>query len=221
MSDLTTLRAGVRYRLGNRTDLTTGDGLTALDRWINAAYQEICHTFRFTELESEDTSLTMSTSLAYVAVPSNVYAVLSVTDTTASQHLDPFEGDFAEYERRRITLTAANPTRYLIYANRIYFHPIPSAANVLRCGFWLEVTPLSAVTESPIIPSLWHDGIIILATRNGWRDLGDDTRAQLIETGEWLAFTARVRTPRAIEAMLAKRRGLRVRRFIRTRHKGV
>lgn len=219
--DLQTLRSTVRYRLNNRDDLTAGDGLTALDFWINEAYREICHTTRFTELESENTSLTTSSTLRYVALPTDVYAVLNVFDVTNSTQLDPFEGGIQEYERQNAGGITGFPTKWLTHANRIYFHVPPNGAFSLRVQLWNEPATLSATTDTPVIPAVWHDAIVILATRNGWRGIGDDTRAALIEGGEWAAFMQRISTPRAIQGQLAKRRGLKLRLNIRWPHKGI
>ena len=98
MSSLSDLRSRVRYRLGQLTDLTSGDGLTALDSWINDAYSELVHTVKFHEFESEQTLVTVA-STRTIALASNIYAVLSVVNVTSNAGLDPFAGTFAEYDR--------------------------------------------------------------------------------------------------------------------------
>lgn len=215
--NLATIRSHVRYRVGARGDVATGDGLSAINGWINAANREIAHSTRFHELEGEGTVSTAN-GVRTVAIPiaaagNAVYAVLSVYDTTNAALLDPFVGTFQEYERT-IGTTTNRPSEWLHFSNAIYLKPTPNAVLVLRAGLWLEPLELVDDTDTPEIPAVWHDGIEILATRNGWRALGDDERALAIERGEWASFLRRVRTPIGIEAHVPKRRGARMRQRI-------
>lgn len=222
MAILSEIQSSVRFGLGSRSDLLAGDGLSALNGWINAAQREICHRFRFSELEREDTSLVTNASDRFVSIPGNVYAVLSVYDATNSRLLDPFPGGYPEYERAVSSTIRTRPTEWLRFANRIYFKDPPDNAYSLRCGFWVEPDILGAdLSASPIIPEVWHDGIKILAKRNGWRDLGDDRRAQAIVSEEWQPFLSWVRSPMGIEMNNAKRRGLKFRRNWHHQHMGV
>lgn len=222
MADLTTLRLKVRYRLGNRDDLTTGDGLTLLDEWINDAYEEIAHSVHFHVFESEATLATVvgERRISLASQSPVIYAILSAHDVTNDRNLDRFSGGFNEYERV-VGVTNGDPIEYLHYGTFFYMRPPPSAIISIRLGVRIEVTRLTTPGSSPLLPIVWHRGIEILAARNGWRGLGDDARAAAIEQNEWRSFRATVRTPRAIEAYSPRRRGVRTRMLLRDRAMGV
>ena len=221
MASFSDIQAAVRFRLGARTDLSSGDGLIALNVWINDAQQQLAHMLHFPGIEREDTSMTTSATDRFVTLPSDAYAVLSVYDVTHSYMLDPFEGGWHEYERRVSTTTTSQPTKWLHFEDRIYLKDPPNGAFSLRVGLWIHPPQLVDPGDAPVLPPTWHEAITILAARNGWRALGDDRRADLIEQGEFASFIARTRTPKAVEHNVPKRRGLRVRRFITHPHKGI
>lgn len=221
MATFSDIQGAVRFRLGARTDLSSGDGLTALNLWINAAQQELAHMLRFPGIERNDTSMVTSSADRFVNLPSDAYAVLSVYDSTHSFMLDPFEGGWHEYERQVSTTTTTQPTKWLHFENRIYFKDPPSGAFNLRVGLWINPPTLVNPGDTPVLPPIWHEAITLLATRSGWRALGDDRRADLLEQGEFASFLARVQTPKAVESHVPKRRGLRVRRFITKPHLGI
>lgn len=210
----------VRFRLGNRTDLSSGVGLTNLEDWINAAIREIAHMHRFPQQETEATVTTNSVD-RFVPLPADTYAILTVRDLTNNRPLTPLEGDWHEYERRD-TSVPGRPTKWLRFGNNLYFYLPPDAAYNMRLGIWKEPPAISsaAPVDEPALPEVWHDGVKILATRNGWRALGDDRRAELIETGEWARFATLVKTPHGAERNNPQRRGLRVRHYINQQHKG-
>ena len=216
------LRDYVRYRVGQRTDLTTGTGLTNLDIWINTAKQEIEHSIRFTELEEELNLPTATANQRYIdlSLTSGIYAILSIYDVTNARQLDPFDGDYAAYERQFPT-TYSRASSWLHFADRLYLTPGPDSADVFRAGIWRETADLTAVGESPVIPGVWHEAVAILALRNAWRALDEDARASAVERGEYASFIRRVRTPKAIESHNSHRRGVRVNRAIRNPRFGV
>jgi hypothetical protein len=218
MANLGQIQTAVRYRLGDRSDLSTTDGLVLLTRWANEAQREICHAFRFPQQEDEITLSTNATN-RFVTLPATTYAVLTVRDTTNNRSLVPLEGGWHEYERRDTTVRGA-PSKWLHFKDRLYLYLPANGVYTLNVGIWKEPTDMVNIEDSPSVPVIWHDAVKILATRNGWRDLGDDRRAELIESGEWLRFINTVRTPSGIESTNPKRRGLRVRHYIMRTHEG-
>jgi len=217
---LAEMRTQIRYRVGRRSDLTSGDGLTVANYCINRAQRQITHTFRFSELEAENTSRTTVNNVDTVAVPTPAYAVLSVFDVTNTLFLRPLPGGWESYERTRSTSTA-HPTQWLRFADLIYFRPRPNGAFNLRMGIQTEPADLTVDGDQPVIPPVWHDGIIILATIHLWRSIDEDERADALERGEWRSFLSQVRTPKALESHVSKVRGLRVQRYLSNRDVGI
>lgn len=221
---LADLRTQVRIRLGgsSRQDLISGDGLTALDYWINFAVRELAHTFRFPQLERLDSSRTTSTADAFVSIPSDAYAIRTVFDITNAVYLRPLPGGFEEYERTRVLSSdQGRPTHWVRQASSIYFKPRPNGAYGLRMLVQDEPATLAAPGDIPIIPEVWHDAIMLLAVRNGWNALDETSRATAVEQGEYRAFLTRVRLPQAIESHTRRPRGIRAWRGIRDRRLGI
>jgi hypothetical protein len=220
MANLQNFRDRIIYRLGNRDDLASGLGATALDSWINEAYREIAHSVTFHELQGLITLTTVVSTRTVSLVNQNVFAVTSVRDTTNNRLLEPFVGTFAEYQRVIGTATQA-PAEWIHYGTDLYLRPIPNAAVSLQVGIINDVTELTAASNIPVIPATWHLGIELLGARNGWRALGEDGKALGIERNEYGSFMSRVGTSKRIESRLARRRGIRVRHMIVNRNAGV
>jgi len=217
---LAEIRAQVRYRVGQRADLQTNDGLTSLDYSINAAYDEITHNFRFTELERLDLGQSAAQGDESIPVPTNAYAVLTVFNTTDSLRLQPLVGGW-EARERNFSTTQVRPDRWVRFADALFFKQPADATYNFRIAVQDSPTELTAASASPVIPRVWHRGIIILAVRNMWNGLDEEDRADRIMRAEWPVFRNSVRTAKAIEEYSKKPRGLRVERRFKNRRIGV
>ena len=222
---LAEMQTVLRWSLGGTlaSQHSSGDGLTVLNYWINYAYRRLCNIIDLPALERLDTSMTTASGVASVTLPTDTYAVLTFYDVTNSHYIHPLNGGWEEYERQGVIIgsTSTNLTHWTRFGNSAYFKPRPAGAYALRAKLKIEPPLLSAAGSTPIIPPIWHDGIVILAKAKGWRDNGDDSRANAILAGEWREFMSGIRTPRAVEGYTRRGRGIRVKHNISDRTLGI
>ena len=212
------MRTVLKWALGGTlaSQHSSGDGLTVLDYWINFAYRQLANALDLPALERLDTTMSTVATQAFVNLPADTYAVLTFYDVTNSHYIHPLTGGWEEYERQGVIIgaTSANLTDWTRLANQAYFKPRPTGVYQLRAKLKVEPAALSDAAASPIIPTIYHDGILILAKSKGWRDNGDDTKANAVLQGEYRAFLAQTRAPRTVEGYTRRGRGIRVRHSI-------
>jgi hypothetical protein len=213
------LQTRVRYRTGNRSTLTSGDGLTILQSSINDAQRELAHTFWFHECE-DSLTVTATINQYYIELGAftNIYAILSCYDTTNSVFIDPFRGGIERFERTFSTVSGT-PSQWLHHSDQLLLTPTPSAAISYRLNIYTEI-PDMTTGNSPVIPLTFHKAIEHLAVRNVWNALGDEERAMAADK-DYNNYLRRVRPPKAFEAYTSKRRGVVPLTSFRNRRLGV
>lgn len=105
-------------------------------------------------IENKTTFSTVANTRAY-AYPSNVIAFKRVE--YSGSKLDPI--DFREDDLINLyptTTTTGTPRYYSIWDNYIYLRPIPSAVATVTIYVYSEPTIMTASTETPEVPTLWH-----------------------------------------------------------------
>jgi hypothetical protein len=205
------MQAEIRFRLGGtrRSDLQSGDGLTALNNWIDFAYRSLVHTIRFPQFERLDTTQSTSVSNAYITIPTGIYNIFTIFDITNANYIEPLPGGWEEYERRGVlSANAGKPSRWTRLNNLVYFEPRPDAVYALRL-FALDEPSLIAPGTEPVIPEVWHMGIVFRAVAEGWiaYDEPEKSASAMKQYAQHLGST---RTQRGVESHGRRSRGIKV-----------
>lgn len=171
-------RSEVRYRLGNRNDISN----SRIDQWVNWAYfhlaQPSIHEHRSLQITGTPISLVQGTN-EYDVLPATIAFITSVSYPTRRTLLDHVSINWMD---RRDLTTQAQPSHYALFgessagASRIIIYPTPSsteAATTLTVRGVREPSVLTGVSGSNISEYryVWDEAIVLGAVWRGWRDL--------------------------------------------------
>lgn len=127
---------------------------------LNDAYYDVCSREPWPFLEATAT-LTVDTTTGKITSPTNIQAVLSMSETNSGRSLYPMRLDeFTDTYAASLT-RAADAKLYYTIANDYYLYPIPSNGTyVMR--YVITPTALTASPDSvPIIPTMHHRVIVM------------------------------------------------------------
>lgn len=151
-------------QVGDLTELSTTEELALLNR----VYNRICND-RPWEFLKKAASLTQSTSLPYIALPSDfaymvpnynysgVDAYAQGNVTLVGTNYDPYE--LVPFSDRRRYRDANNKAYLDAVNNRIYFTKQPTATNAVEFDYIYTPTDVAAGT-SPVFPARFHPMIV-------------------------------------------------------------
>lgn len=201
------IRAALQRRLP-RTELTTAD----YDRWIDNGLLDLCtRRVHIHALERVGTTILSVANQPDYARPLGSFSILYLEDTTNQRVLTRFPGGFEEYLRAKQNAPTAQandvPSHFAEWGESFYVFKLPPVSNINWVPY-VYVRPTLAATDgaSPDIPDEWHYAIELIAAEHGFRDLGDEERADKVaeEFARWLGMrdttrrqTARFNVPRA------------------------
>jgi len=186
MSNRTTLRTNVRYRLGRGSDITD----TMLDGWLNDALIDLCtRRIEIQSLRGIGNAINTVPGLYYYAKSSTAFALEYIEDLTNERRLDVLPGGLAEWLQVKQGASNGPPTRYIVNGNQIWLTPTPDDFYQLRTYVYLYPTWGALATDEPSIEREWHYGIELVATEHAMRALNNDERAAQVaqEFEMWLA----------------------------------
>lgn len=175
---LTTFLDELDLELGDRDDYDT----TRAKKWINWAYRHVAAMVDLTEMHAGFSLSTVSAQFMY-NLPSSVAWIdgVAVADT-----VNYFQGgraflktDLATFRKMDdLTNTASssvnvtNLPQYFFRHNRLLvLWPTPGDAWVLSVDCKVRPDDLVLATDSPMLPTEWHEGIQLYATHRGMRSL--------------------------------------------------
>lgn len=211
---LSTIRDELVAALGQRTDLTVGGtDFTRINKYINYAYRDLCSSLQLEELIASLSFNTVAAQPLY-KLPN------AVRDTRMVSLVDPVtypvtgglplnKRDLAWY-RRQILFSDVGPTDYFKYNTLLVLWPTPTAVNALSVEFRIRPDDLVGATDSPILPTEWHEGIFLLAKAKLHAALLEPDLAAIAEN-DFTKFVRR-KTDRAAEEtenMIAQARPIR------------
>lgn len=164
-----------------------------LDRWINAAIEEL-----FVMLDIEGRRICAQTPTIEgqerYLLPANCVATLVLSDITSKKRLTKVA--IENYEKLDPTRTG-KPRQYARVDRHLYLYPIPDGEYLIHMFYVKAPTQLSSASDVSELTSAYDRVIHLLATRNGMLDLGMDEKAttryqtainqlRMIPTEEWL-----------------------------------
>lgn len=170
-----------------------GQANERLDRWINAAIEEL---FVMLDIEGRRVCAqtpTIAGQERYL-LPTNCVATLVISDLTNKKRLTKLA--IENYEKLDPTRTG-RPKTYARVDRHLYIYPIPDGEYLMHMFYVKAPTHLSAAADVSELTSAYDRVIHLLATRNGMLDLGMDEKAtvryqtamnvlRMIPTEEWL-----------------------------------
>lgn len=190
----TQLRDLVKRRLGSRTEVTDAFADLYIDQGLlDLATKRV----RLASLEAVGTPVMSAVGIGSYSRPTvdgvPVFAILHLEDTVNKRVLTRFEGGFNEYVQAKANETAdtsAIPSRFVEFGASFFVFPTPQVATISWTPYVYKRPFLDAAAgASPNIETEWHYPIVFFATAVGFRDLGDEARAQEAMTAfdAWIA----------------------------------
>lgn len=194
-----TLRTRLKYRMSNRSDLTNAQ----LDDWLNGGLLDLCSRIRVRQLEGIDTSKVFTIGSNTLTMPTTMIAVLDIRNTTLDQPLD-----YTEWTRyRKLKITSGTPRIWAVWGTTLHFDKNATAADALSMFGILVPVWAAADGSLPPVDDQLEYGIELLAAAHGFRDIGEEAKAMLIENptqpgvGQFWAWVRANRLPRLIQGM--------------------
>ena len=167
------MRTRLRYRLSNRTDLTNAQ----LDQWLDAGLLDLASRIRIRQLETMDSTKTFTVGSNEVTFPTNMIAVLDIRNTTSDLPLD-----YMDWPRfRQLKITSGTPRQWTVYGVKMLFDHLAIAADSLSLFGVSQPSWASGDSATPGIDDQLEYGIELLAAAHGFRDIGQEAKAALIE----------------------------------------
>jgi hypothetical protein len=197
------LRTRLKYRLGNREDL----GDARLDEWLNAGLLDLAGRLFIRDLEVIDTTKTFTVSSNSVTFPTDMIAVTNIRNTTTDRPLN-----FLEKSRfRQIKVTDGTPRQWTVIGTTIFLDRNAEATDALSLMGVQNPTWAAPDASPPPVDPGYEYGILLLAALQAFRDIGDTTRAILIEdsrtpnAGEFHVWRRNAKLPPLIQGMADRR----------------
>lgn len=178
------LKAKVKFRVGNRTDI---DNLIADN--INRAYIDIAtrerfvaggktivfpQNFYFPTLLAE-ASFNTSNAIQSYTLADNVLWIIAMRNDTNNMpiNLKTFR-DF--YRFIGMTTGVGSPTMAYYQNQKVWLYPIPDKSY--KITYWYKKKPALLVrnTDTPELPEEWHEAVFLLAVAMTFFDLLEDER---------------------------------------------
>lgn len=190
----------LKFRLGQRTDLSSVDGEDFYSLWVNSAYKELTYKNRifgikglhsrvyFPELEVQDTSQSTVDGQAYIDVPTGALVIREVEDTTNDVLLEPTSwGEYKSYSGRADTDAESKPTQWVSRGSYIYLYPTPDSDYAMTIDYRKKITTSISGDSTTDIGDEWDEPIVQLATYKGlqWMEeyeKSQPVKAELMET---------------------------------------
>lgn len=178
MLSFAAIKTEVTARLGNRTDIAS-----RVDRWINYAWFELLLNPRFAFFELDVVldpfTVTVPGTATYI-VPTDLWFILDLTDTTNSRKIDRVSFQMIDNQFP----TSGQPVRYYRFSNTLTFDPVPDLAYDIKLRYRKRPNDLGTASNL-LIGTEWEELIVSLSVKKGYDALGSKDAAaaelQLVE----------------------------------------
>jgi hypothetical protein len=182
------LKAILKLRLGQRTQLDSIGGTDYHGVLINQAYKQLTASHRLPILEKSfyfpqmhtvtSPALTTTDGVPYITAPSDTLRVRHVFDKTNGRKLDWMPTSWYVSQTDRADTTAeAPPAKWNRDGNYIWLHPTPAGAYDMEVWYRKVAASLDGA-QVTLIGAEWDPAIIALASYKGHIWLGEYDRAK-------------------------------------------
>lgn len=148
----------------------SGVGATRAKRWINQSYLEIC------EMDDWPFLRATATGVAPLTI-SDLGTIESCTNTTQQRNVGFVDYRTVVESYPDLTVTGAADYAYMTGTNTIATFPV--STDTLTVNYWKVPTELSALTDSPVLPSRYHYAIVDYAAGRAYIDSDNPEMAQV------------------------------------------
>lgn len=185
---LLSLRGELDAMLGGRADIPTD----RYDLWLNMAYRDLCTSLDIDELKG-GLALELVAEQPLYLLPQAVDTILG-----ASIVLPESENINEGYPLDKIDLSSyrglvsedADPTMFFRLVNMLVFYPTPDSERTVALDVRIRPLDLEDETDCPIVPSEWHEGILLGAAARGHRALREFPAAAAMQN-DYVSFLRR------------------------------
>lgn len=185
---LLALRGELDAMLGGRADILT----SRYDLWINMAYWDLCTSLDIDELKGS-LSFDLVIDQPLYLLPQAVDTILGVSivlpeseNINEGYPLDKI--DLSSF--RSLVAEDGDPTMFFRLVRMLVFYPTPDAERTVALDVRIRPLDLEDESDCPIVPSEWHEGILLGAAARGHRALREFTDAAAVQN-EYVSFLRR------------------------------
>lgn len=206
---LATIRTELIEALGQRTEVA----VERYAKYINYAYRDLCSSLMLEELITSVAFDTVADQALY-HLPNAIRDTRQVSIVDAVTY--PISGGLplnkrdVFWYRKQILFSDVGPTDFFKYNELLVVWPTPTAIKPLVVEGRIRPDDLVDETDSPILPTEWHEGILLLAKTKMHSALLEPELAATAEN-DFTKFVRR-KTDRAAEEqenMIAQARPIR------------
>ena len=192
-----------KFRMGQRTDLSSVDNEDFYGLWVNSAYKDLTSKNRifgikgfqnkvyFPELEDADTSQSTSDGQAYINVPTSALIIRAVEDTTNDRILAPISWSrYKSHKGRADTSAESEPLEWVRRGGRVYLFPTPDDTYAMTIDYRKKITTNISGDSTTDIGGEWDDPIVQLATYKGLMWMNENPELIQAVKGEFMETIA-------------------------------
>lgn len=131
---------------------------------VNHAYQDVCTRHPFNWLVASGTSLTVDSQVHSVISDdiSDLWKILSIRETDTPQMLTAITRKKYEEYMANDPTSEDEPDFYCDeYDDRIYWYHTPDIEYSMYVTYWKKVTDLSDDANTPVIPAMFHEVLVL------------------------------------------------------------
>jgi hypothetical protein len=155
------LQAAALEELGERDNIHFS--VAMVKRWLNEGYRDIATK---TGCIQRSSTVTITLGSKEVTIPTDLYEVVG---------LNLLGGENAAYPLSRgyetevgDTSTTGIPTTYSVWNGKLIVSPVPDAGYTATLRYLAYPTDLSATTDVPEFPSVYHTALVLYAAMKGF-----------------------------------------------------
>lgn len=142
--------------------------------YVNQAYQKVnAFSPTWPWLETSEQTVTINAGVRSAALPTDVFQVNWVYDTTDNLRLIPQEGRGDQWRSQNLRTDTGVPVSYRLRAGNIEVFPLPTANTTIVMECVLLPSRLSADGDLPVFPSNWHEILVPGALALAYLDDGN------------------------------------------------
>lgn len=180
MTTFAQLRTRASVRFGDPAfDIVTD---TTWKDYVNEAYREVCMLEDWPFNETASTSVSITAGSRSATLPTNVWKVRAVYDSTNDNVLAPITNPsqvFRDYPEQTET---GQPQDYRIRAQLLEVFPLPETTTTFTVHGLAYAGDLSADADVPALPTPYQHVLVPLAVAKAYRDDGNFGAAQTYES---------------------------------------
>lgn len=154
----------------------TGLVIVADNDWktyVNDAYSDMISRCTWFPWNENSSTLTVPSNTRSVALPQDVWEVLSVWDSVNFVPLVPLEGRGQAYQMYPQQNEVGIPQNYRIFDNLLEVYPLPQANTPYVVEYIKRPAEMVADADVPVFPVQYHSTIAVGAVALAYRDDGN------------------------------------------------